>query len=362
MVKTKKIALIGFRLNKGGTERVMATLSNFFFKHGIDVHIIIVLDDIAYEHSGTVVNLGKLKNKTNGVFNKFKRLNFLKTYLKQQKFDFIVDFRFRRNQLQEWILSKWIYNTKVIYTVHSSQLYIYMPNFSPLTKHIYGSCYRVVSISNEMTRLISKKHGLENISTIYNPIDIQLIENKANQDLEMDYEYIIGVGHFDTNQKQFDKLIVAYSKSILPERNIKLLLLGDGVRKEALVNEAILNNVKENVLFLGFQNNPFNYIKKAKFYVMTSLHEGFPMVLLESLACGTPVLSFDCPTGPKEIIEHEVNGLLIENQNMGAFVEGMNQFVLDIQLFSRCKKNARQSAEKFSMESIGNQWLELMNI
>jgi N-acetylgalactosamine-N,N'-diacetylbacillosaminyl-diphospho-undecaprenol 4-alpha-N-acetylgalactosaminyltransferase len=213
-----------------------------------------------------------------------------------------------------------------------------------------------------MKTMIYKKHGLKNITTIYNPIDIELIKNKANQNLKMNFKYIIGVGHFNTNQKQFDKLILAYSKSILPGKNIRMVLLGDGVKKEELHKVAKLNNVEDKVLFLGFKSNPFKYIKNSKFYAMTSLHEGLPMVLLESLACGTPVISFDCLTGPNEIIEHGANGLLIENQNTEAFVEGMNNLVLDEDLYKRCKSNSRKSIEKFSLETIGKQWLDLMNL
>lgn len=362
MAKPKKIALIGYRLNKGGAERVMATLSNFFHKNGIEVHIIIVLDDIEYEYSGTVVNLGKLKNSSNGPFNKLKRLIFLKRYLSRNDFDFIIDFRFRRKNIQELIISKWVYNTKVIYTVHSSELYIYMPDFTPLTKLIYGSCHQIVSINNTMKTLIYEKHQLRNITTIYNPIDINLIEKKAAEKLELDFEYIISIGHFNTDQKQFDQLILAYSKSILPDMNIKLVLLGEGKKQEELFNVAKLNNVEGKVHMLGFKSNPFKYLKNSKYYAMTSLHEGLPMVLLESLACGTPVISYNCLTGPNEIIDHGNNGLLIEDQNLNAFVDGMNDMILNNPLYLRCKKNAKKSVDKFSIESIGKQWLNLMKI
>ena len=85
--KRYKIALIGYRLSKGGGERVMARLSIFFEKYNIDVHNIIVIDEVSYPFSGQLVNLGKLKNKTNGPLNKLKRFLFLKKYLSENKFD-----------------------------------------------------------------------------------------------------------------------------------------------------------------------------------------------------------------------------------------------------------------------------------
>jgi len=74
--KKTKIALIGYRLGIGGAEKVMANLSVFFDKQGIDVHNIIVIDEVSYEFSGALLNLGKLKNKSNGIFNKLFRFFF----------------------------------------------------------------------------------------------------------------------------------------------------------------------------------------------------------------------------------------------------------------------------------------------
>lgn len=356
-----KIALVGYRLNRGGAERVMANLSNYFHDNGIEVHNIIVLDDVKYPYSGTVFNLGKLKNKQNGVFNKIKRLIALKKYLNKHDFDFIIDFRFRIKPIQELLISRWVYNTKTIFTVHSSKIDSYMSNFSPLTRIMYGKVFKNVAITKAMQQLIEKKHHLKNVSTIYNSIDIDNILAKSQEKVELDFEYIIGVGQYDTNVKQFDKLIEAYSKSKLPKQEVALVILGEGQLLEELISVAKTFNVEHLVHLLGFKNNPFKYIKSAKFFVLSSELEGLPMVLLEALACGTPVVSFNCPTGPKEVITHGENGLLIEHQNIEALAQGINTMMLDTELYKTCKANAFKTAQKFSLETIGKQWLDLMN-
>ncbi|RLD28875.1 MAG: glycosyltransferase family 4 protein [Bacteroidetes bacterium] len=358
----KKIALVGYRLNRGGAERVAAILSNFFHDNNIDVHNIIVIDDIAYPYSGTVVNLGKLKNKTNGIFNKIKRLIALKKYLQKHDFDFIIDFRFRIKPFQEFLIAKFVYNTKTIFTVHSSKLNSYMPNQVFLTRMIYRGCFKIVSITQEMQRMIEVKHSLNNVMTIYNPIDINQIKEKSNEEILLDFQYIIGAGQFDTNVKQYDKLIIAYSKSILPKKNIALVILGVGKKKDELITIARQNGVANLVYLLGFKNNPYKYIKRAKFFVLSSSHEGMPMVLLEALACGTPVVSFNCKTGPNEIITDKENGLLVENQNFDDMINCMNLFVDDDKLYKHCKNQASSSVYRFSVKRIGQQWLELMNI
>jgi glycosyltransferase involved in cell wall biosynthesis len=360
--KNIKIALIGYRLSHGGAEKVMAILSQFFVKQGIEIHNIIVLDEVSYSYSGKLINLGKMKNTSNGLLNKWRRLVFLKKHLEKSNFDFVLDFRFRIKPIQELIIAKWIYKSKSIFMVHSYLIDHYMPNWSFITRLMYGDCYKVVSITNESKELIERKHQLKNVVRIYNPIDIDDIVAKANEVNELPYDYIIGVGQMETNIKQFDKLIEAYSNSILPQVNIHLVLLGKGDRIVKLQKLANEKNIEDKVHFLGYQDNPFKFLSKARYFVLSSLNEGLPNVILESLACETPVIAFNCRSGPSEMIQDKENGLLVENQNIEKLTEAMNLFVEDESLYRYCKENAFESVQSFSVENIGIQWLDLMKI
>jgi N-acetylgalactosamine-N,N'-diacetylbacillosaminyl-diphospho-undecaprenol 4-alpha-N-acetylgalactosaminyltransferase len=177
----------------------------------------------------------------------------------------------------------------------------------------------------------------------------------------LDFEYIIAIGrNDDKNVKQLDKLIDSYSKSVLPQKKIKLVLLGVDKNNSRLKKAAIQSRVEDEILFLDFDENPFKYLARAKYLVLASKHEGFPMVLIEALSCQIPVISFNCVSGPKEIITDKENGLLVENQNFEKLILAMNEFITNEKLYNHCKKNSLGSVSKFSIEKIGQEWLDLM--
>ena len=237
-----------------------------------------------------------------------------------------------------------------------------MSNWSYLTRFTYSNSYKMVTVTNKIKEIIEHKHLLTNLQTIYNPINIEEIHTNFKDSIEINFEYIIGIGQMETEVKQFDKLITAYSKSELPHQNIHLVLLGDGIKKTDYIKLANKYKLQDKVHFLGFQKNPYSYLKRAKFFVLSSSNEGMPNVILEALTCGIPVVSFDCLSGPSEIIKDKCNGLLVENQKVEKLTEAMNLLVNNIELYTICKENALPSSYHFSVENIGQQWLDLMQL
>jgi len=84
------------------------------------------------------------------------------------------------------------------------------------------------------------------------------------------------------------------------------------------------------------------------------------MVLIESLSFGIPVVSVDCKSGPKEVVQNEMNGLIVENHNPKALAKAFNHLIEDEQLYRHCKQNAKKSVEKFSADIISKSWLNLL--
>jgi len=159
------------------------------------------------------------------------------------------------------------------------------------------------------------------IKIIYNPIVIDEINEKINEKVDPIFEsndYIVSVGRL-TYQKGHWYLLRIFKEIKNKFPNLKLLILGQGELKNYLVNlsnELSLNtyvfendriNDKYDVYFLGFQDNPFKYMSKAKIYISTSLYEGFENTIIEAMACGIPVISSNCSSGPREILTDDTD-------------------------------------------------------
>lgn len=362
MPQPKKICLVGESLANGGAEKAMALLSQFFHAKGIEVQNVIVLDEITYDYSGGLLNLGKLKDASNGPLNKLKRFMALRSFLKQQRFDYIIDFRVRVSFLQEYFISRMLYDSPTVYTVHSAMTDLYFPKRKSLGRWVYKKAFALAAVSNKIADIIRNDYRLQNVTTINNPIDIAAIGTLADAFVPAEEKYILAAGRMSDTVKQFDQLIAAYAASVLPSRGIQLVLLGDGKNRPLLTQQAHALGLSDKVIFKGLVENPYPYMKNALFFVLSSRREGLPTVILESLACGKPVVSFDCVSGPAEMIAHEQNGLLVNDQNFNALTESMNRMVSHADLYAACCQGAKPSVQAFSLENIGRQWLELLKI
>ena len=356
-----RICIVSEQLADGGAERCSALLSQYLEKNNCYVHHVIVIDKIEYDYAGKILNLGKLKSESFNLFDRISRFKVLYQFFRKNKFDFIIDTRVINRKWQEFFIIKFVYNAPFIKMVHSFMTNLYFPKNSFLAKSIYSKSFKIISVSKAIEEKIKNKYHYKQVKTIYNPIDIAFINRYSKENMDVNYDYILAVGNMNTNVKQFDKLIDCYSKSNLPNSNIKLLIIGDGKLKANYEKQVSSLNLQDFIYFKGKIDNPFPFYKGAIYTILTSSNEGFPTVLLESLACETPIISFDCQSGPNEIIVNNQNGILVENQNQHEMINAMNEMIINKKLYLHCKNNAKASVEKYAVDAIGNQWLQLFN-
>ncbi|MGB5711679.1 MAG: glycosyltransferase, partial [Waterburya sp.] len=115
------------------------------------------------------------------------------------------------------------------------------------------------------------------------------------------------------------------------------------------------------VVFTGALSNPFAFLKKAKLFVMASRNEGFPMSHGEALACGLPVIATDCPSGPSEMIRHDVDGLLVDNYDIEGLATAMETLMSDEQKRQQLAAKAPEVIERFGQDKIVAEWETLMH-
>jgi N-acetylgalactosamine-N,N'-diacetylbacillosaminyl-diphospho-undecaprenol 4-alpha-N-acetylgalactosaminyltransferase len=225
-----------------------------------------------------------------------------------------------------------------------------------IAKQILQKTHKVVAVSNGIKQKIETTFNYYSIDVIHNSHGMNSFESSN----KLPFDYVIAVGRL-VPLKQFDKLIESYAKSVLSEKNIHLVILGTGEEQILLENKITDLNLNEKVHLLGFKENVWNYISNAKFLVLSSKYEGFPMAILEALCLGIPAVSFDCESGPNEMINNNHNGILVDNQNFTELTHKMNIFVEDEILYQNCKNNASSSVLNFQSNVIVKQWLQLLN-
>lgn len=354
---SKRICILTDSLSSGGAEKVAANMSISLSKRGYVVTIVSMTNFINYHFEGQLFNFGIVKEKHYRLqaFLKFKQ------YFKENSFDVIIDHRTRDKFLKELLFSKFVFkNFKVIYCVHNYHLEYYfsllgIPWLSVLP-HVKNRVF--VCVSDEIRNHLKSSLNVEG-KTIYNFLSVNdlsmfVIDNQLSKE-----KYIIGVGRL-TTIKQFDKLIKSYSQSELAKEDIKLFILGEGPEKQNL--EILISKFKldDAINLFPFTKTPYDLIRNAKALVLTSKVEGFPMVLLEALELETPVIAFNCKSGPSEIIVNEHNGLLVEDQNEEELTLALNKLLLDDIYYKKIKENVHIGLEKFSEEKIVQEWITLL--
>lgn len=224
-----------------------------------------------------------------------------------------------------------------------------------LTRLFYPLLTRVIAISNGIKagteRLIPGLKG--RISTVYIPIDIERIRELGSAPLPEGADespYILGVGRL-MPQKGFDILLQAYAEAMKQGLQHRLLIVGEGRERKRLETMIRELGLDDRVVLLGFQENPYAWMKHADLFVSSSRFEGFCRVLAEAQAIGTPVVSTDCPDGPAEVLQHGRSGVLVENENVNALAGGIMAMISNREKMREFSEKGLERVEEFTLRN-----------
>ncbi|MGE8206617.1 glycosyltransferase family 4 protein [Heyndrickxia sp. NPDC080065] len=161
-------------------------------------------------------------------------------------------------------------------------------------------------------------------------------------------------------QKGFDMLIEAFSKVNKYFPDWKLKIFGFGREKTNLQQLITENRLYNHVYLMGATQDMEGELSKSSIYALSSRFEGFGMVIVEAMQCGVPVVSFDCPKGPAEIISNDEDGILVENGNVDAFADALLDLIGNEEKRKQFAENALVNVKRFEIENIGKLWVDLI--
>lgn len=362
-----KLAIFHPTLTGGGAERVIVNLIRGFVEQGLNVDLVLVRAEGPFlsliPPEVRVVNLG------------YKRLLLSMPafvgYLHQAQPTTVLTAFEDTNLIALWSRKLAGVSTRVVVSVHNTLSWESQITTQGIKRRIgpylarwfYPKADAVVTVSKGVAEdLVSLGFSEEYMKVIYNPVVTPELSQKIAELPEHPWfapgspPVILGVGRLE-KQKDFPTLIRAFAK-VQQQRPARLIILGEGIDRpqlEALVQEL---GIAANATLPGFVANPYAYMAKSAVFVLSSLFEGLPTVLIEAMAAGTSVVSTDCKSGPSEILENGRYGKLVAVGDIEAMAEAIIS-TLDRPLDSVL---LQQKAAEFSLEKAVKQYLEVLQV
>lgn len=318
----------------GGITPWLVNLANGFDSSGADVDILVNAKQETPLHYPPIAPSVRILNHG---YHKYEAFQSLLKYLRQTKPDVLLSAGHRYNAMSAWAKVITKTPTKVFLSVHenisagSKNMKSWKRYIRYLSiRHLYARTDGIISVSqgvaDDLHSLGLPTHCSQ---VIYNPIvNAELIE-KSKQAVQhpwlqqSDEPVIIGVGRLE-HQKDYPTLIKALAK-IRQSQPCKLIILGEGRQRNTLQNLIDELGLQEHVDLKGHVDNPFAYMARSQVFVLSSAWEGFGNVIAEALAVGTPVVSTDCPSGPREILMDGKYGPLTPVHDSESLAQAINQ-------------------------------------
>ncbi len=362
----KNIIIVISAMNMGGSQRVVSILSNHWSKKGYSVSVISTNSGdksihFKFNQNIKLINLGNIP-----IFSSIKYLNYLwklfllRRAIKHTQSDIVISFLTSIN-IATTLATIGLKSNLIICERSWTPFISINKYFFWFFRILFKRIKKVIVQTNDSKIWINKNFPQINIEVIPNPIDYPLptdLTKSVNPDslIASHRKIILGSGRLH-KYKQFDLLIKAFANIKNQHKEWDLVILGDGEERDNL-NRTILDlGVNERVFLPGNVGNISKWYERADMFVLSSILEGFPNVLLESMSYGLPCISFDCNTGPREMIQNGINGILVNPQEKDSGIRNaMHKMITDNELRREFSNKSVKLREKFSVTNTMKMW------
>jgi glycosyltransferase involved in cell wall biosynthesis len=354
-----KILLVISSLAAGGAQRVMVDLGAWLVERGHDVTLLTYSDPVLdhfHEPPGVRRVALRLLWDSTGPFDmlasNIRRLRTMRAAIRGLRPDVIVSFIDITNVLT--LLSSLGLGVPVIISerIHPSYHPIGL-RWRLLRRLTYPLSSALVVQTQAIATWARATVAARRIRIIPNPLPSRAWPAGAARE-----PIVLGVGRLH-RQKGFDLLVDAFAKSCLP-MEWRLVLIGEGPERAALAARVEALGLQDRVEMPGEVPDPEAWLARASMFVLSSRYEGFPNVVLEAMACRTPVLAFDCPTGPRDILGHG-SGIVLPPEDVDALARGIRSLAGNPWQRDSLAQTASRALAQFAPERINALWLDLMH-
>lgn len=361
-----KITLVISSLGCGGGERAIVLLAEGLvnLKHQVTLITLASKSSDFYQLSPAVSRVGlgitsKSTSLSEAVASNFRRLSILRKAIASSQPDVVVS-SLRITNVQVILALLGTKYPVVVTEQNDVRVFSQGTVWENLRRLTYPFCSQVVSVSRGVDRGIGLIPAHKR-TVIYNPIAVN--DDRTSVSLPKPanphQNWVVSMGRL-THQKGYDLLLPAFQKIASQHPDWQLIIIGKGELRPQLEEMRDRLSLSDRVVFTGALSNPFAVLKQAKLFVMASRNEGFPLAHGEALACGLPVIATNCPSGPEEMIRHDVDGLLVGDRDIEGLATAMDLLMSDEQKRQQLAARASEVTERFGKEKIVAQWETLM--
>lgn len=342
-------------LGSGGAERVISSLANHWaINNNCELHIVIFTSVKDFYDINSKVKIHRIEVSSKfskKIIKLFKLLIELRILIKCIEPDICLSF-IRESNIITLLASRGL-NTKVIISERDSPNALVSRLYSYLRKKLYPFSDGIIVQTEDYKKFVVNTIGDLNIEVIPNPVRniITTVDSREN--------IIISVGRLIPS-KGHSYLIDAFSKCKMQE-NWKLVILGDGLLKDTLDAQIRALNLSNQIQLMGAVKDVDYWLSRASIFAFTSLSEGFPNALAEGMSASLPCVSFDCITGPKELIEDGKNGYLVDLYDVENFAKKLDILMESKSLRQRLGKYAKYTVNNLEFNMVSQRYFMFIN-